>query len=434
MKKRSLRAYSFLAILLAGIIGCSPASNNNSGAATSADLAAQSTASQKQFSSGKTIEFQDLNALDISINLDQDDFVGKYGEYFEAEFSLSSDPGVPVQWTAMDSLLPPGLDIEDTTSSTSHLFGTPEFTGTWCFTLAATSADSVGIAAREVCVSATDNDKIQYPHFKSSSYLPDAIVNQIYQAKVKVVVADSAHNSMVGDVIDNVLPDGLTITPHDSAFYFAITGKFAKPDTIRFILKATEAQSQKSNYHQFQFQVVPKHESPSCRRGYYYDPDLGYCVPDTTITCGPGTYYDPVSNSCIAYPAPPPVITCGAHQHFDDFLGYCVQDAVPSCPWGTRWDPYEYRCEQEAVSCAPGFRYNWFRHQCEWQDNDRSCGAGEHFDYHDRRCERNRESCSPGWVWNGQACKPAERPHTCGANEFWDPSRMQCVPRGQTCG
>src|SRR5690606_21993431 len=100
--------------------------------------------------------------------------------------------------------------------------------------------------------------------------------------------------------------------------------------------------------------IQDKQDIPTCPAGYYFDSELGYCVPanQETQPCPVGSYYEPETNSCVPYPAPPSEIACAPGYYFDPFLATCVYAEAERCPLNYSYDVYEGRCVRLPYTCG----------------------------------------------------------------------------------
>jgi len=367
------------------------------------------------------------------IQVDEGSLQVQYGVYAEIEAKLVGNVSTAIDWQAVESALPAGLALEETQGTEVLLFGTPEFTGTWCFTLGATTADEV-VSQERLCLNSESNDEIAHPKFATDSLLPNGHLGQDYSVTIQLYRESAV--SMTGSFVDGVFPEGLELSNDDSEFQFSIWGKPAKIDAYFFVLKATNGDGQETS-QQFQMTVdgndAANPAPPSCAPGYYFDPELNRCVQNGAVACGDGTYYDPESDSCVAYPQPPPQIICGPGHYFDPFLSRCVRQSYPRCPIDYRWDTYSERCVREPYSCPIGFAYDWYFRECRsvWT---RVCRAGTYFDPHYNACIAYRRECRPGDFWNPRSDSCERNRHSCGNDQYWDNGRCHDRDRRRTCG
>jgi len=102
------------------------------------------------------------------IDVDEESLNTRYGAYSETQFNftrVSANSSTTVQWEVVSSTLPAGLELEDSEDSKILIFGTPQFTGRWCFVLSARAGDEIA-AEREICYLAEDNSEQLYPDSK----------------------------------------------------------------------------------------------------------------------------------------------------------------------------------------------------------------------------------------------------------------------------
>ncbi len=104
----------------------------------------------------------------------------KYGIYGEAEFTLIGPHQGEVYWEVNQSEIPAGLTVLQTTGSELLFYGTPEFTGQWCFVLSARMQQPDERIAKRVCYVSEDNVGLSYPRFAAERHLPLAIRGQEY--------------------------------------------------------------------------------------------------------------------------------------------------------------------------------------------------------------------------------------------------------------
>ncbi|HEX4925054.1 MAG TPA: hypothetical protein VFV50_13255, partial [Bdellovibrionales bacterium] len=365
----------------------------------------------------------------IRLNVNEADLRVVYGQYAEIEILAEpKNPATdPYEWSVTSDKLPPGLQLQDTSDKDMLLFGTPQFQGSWCFGLSVAQKKEVG--TREICLFAQDNADLKYPKFKTDRFLPDGVVDQLYQQYIELDKKTVASTKLTGDVDKTELPKGLKAEFNALKFRMKISGRASKPAIARLGVKIQDGTV--DTYKQFQIVVNLKPVSgggESCPPGYYFDPTLGYCVQDQGDNCPPGTYYEPATNSCQPYPQPPPTIDCPAGYDFDSYLSRCVPKHSPRCPLNYEWDNWERRCVRKPYTCEPGYQYSWTQKECVWIWQT-SCSYGYHWDSWERKCVRNYDYCRHGYTWDrhSQSCRPTKRCWS--SDEYWEDYTRQCRRR-----
>ena len=76
------------------------------------------------------------------ILFDDDELQVRYGEYSETEFVLdlpnyANENSIVVDWRIVGAQLPAGMELQPLEDQHALIYGTPQFVGRWCFTLAA---------------------------------------------------------------------------------------------------------------------------------------------------------------------------------------------------------------------------------------------------------------------------------------------------------
>jgi hypothetical protein len=304
--------------------------------------------------------------------------------------------------------------------------------GEWCFVLSA-RLPSTQVVSKQICFAADDNADLNYPRFTTDRFLPAAAPGEPYQQAIGVD-AQSANGFNGGLVVGN-LPSEISVFADPAASQFEIQGTFPAAGDFNFVLQAQNESG--TNYRQFEVLVeTPQPGNGSaeqCPAGYYFDPNLGYCVQNASVSCPDGTYYDPTDNACIQYPAPPPTVVCGPGYHFDPYISQCVRDGVPRCPLNYHWDSYYERCVRDPYSCPMGYRYDWSIHECV-RAYVNECPPGTHFDPYLNRCEANFVHCPPGFFWDPRLNQCVHPVQSCPPGEFWDPAIHGCRPQQIHCG
>ncbi|MBI4404589.1 MAG: hypothetical protein HY537_10530, partial [Deltaproteobacteria bacterium] len=374
------------------------------------------------------------NTTGPSIALEEKDLRVVYGKYVEMEATLLGIPeGEPVEWAIAENSVPVGLELEGSSSSSVLIFGTPLFTGEWCFVLSAKLASATKLF-REVCFLGDEHETLVYPKFQTDRLLPVAKVGQHYN---EVVQLDSQSSSEIrGEFYDGTLPDGFEFTPDDANFAFQFWGKASAPSDSIFVLKAVNPEGAES-YRQYRLQVIDEQPGPGpgpeplCPPGYYYDTNLGYCVPIEQVICGPGTYYDAFEKKCMPYAPPPPQVICPPGSYYDHFLHACVAIETPRCPWGTHWSSCYNRCVPDFHYCPPGYRWSYATQSCE-RVCSHDCPAGMHYSPHHGKCVPHH-SCPPGYFFDHLTQSCVHHPNKCGFGLHWDPILKRCVGNHPHC-
>ena len=182
-------------------------------------------------------EHQDRGAL---IVFDDDDLQVRYGEYSETEFTLAlpryhdtNESRVIIDWQVIGAQLPAGMELQPLEERQALVYGTPQFVGRWCFTLAAQfellseleSSDppsDLHSTSRQVCFFAGHNEQLSYPHFSTSTRLDRAEKNSKYSEKIRFEHGD--RRTSVSVAWHN-LPNSLEIETRNRRGYVKISGK-----------------------------------------------------------------------------------------------------------------------------------------------------------------------------------------------------------------
>ena len=400
--------YAVVAALL--INGCS--SSNNPSAAAPAPGAAPTAA---------LVGVPTLNYNPQSLQV-------SYGTYSESEFNLPTNDGSTVTWQVTNGTIPPGLQIQDTQSAELTLYGTPQFTGQWCFALTGTSAAGLK-AGNEVCYTSLENSSRSYPKIVTDKVLPVAVLNTAFGTTIEV--KDDGATAVNGQLYDSVLPDGITFSQNQDApapgqnYQFYLEGTPTEVGSFPISFSVSDSNGN-FVYKQFRLTVVAAADTTStgtptaqCPEGYFFDPTLLYCVQSTEQVCGPGTYYEASIGSCVAYPSAPSGITCGPGTYFDPFLSQCEMSGGYRCPLNYTWDNYSQRCEREAFTCGFGQRYDWFYLSCvnTWSN---SCPIGTHYDWYASNCVANEIGCPWGSYYDFASGSCQTNSLYCGVGFYWN--------------
>ena len=182
-------------------------------------------------------EYQNRDAL---IVFDDDDLQVRYGEYSETEFILAlprhhdtRENPVIVDWQVVGAQLPAGLELQPLEARQALIYGTPQFVGRWCFTLAAqfeflprpldSSAPppTMHRTSRQACFFAAHNEQLNYPQFSTATRLDRAEINRTYRERIRF--ADPARRVRVSVAWHN-LPNSLKIETHNRRNYVKLSG------------------------------------------------------------------------------------------------------------------------------------------------------------------------------------------------------------------
>ena len=182
-------------------------------------------------------EHQDRGAL---IVFDDDDLQVRYGEYSETEFTLAlpryhdtNESRVIVDWQVIGAQLPTGMELQPLEERQALVYGTPQFVGRWCFTLAAQfellpelgssePPSDLRRTSRQVCFFAAHNEQSSYPQFSTATRLDSAEKNREYSEKIRFEHGD--RRTSVSVAWHN-LPNSLKIESRNRRGYIKISGK-----------------------------------------------------------------------------------------------------------------------------------------------------------------------------------------------------------------
>ena len=174
------------------------------------------------------------------IVFDDDDLQVRYGEYSETEFTLAlpryhdtDESRVIIDWQVIGAQLPAGMELQPLEERQALVYGTPQFVGRWCFTLAAQfellpeleSSDppsDLHSTSRQVCFLSAHNEQLSYPHFSTSTRLERAEKNSKYSEKIRFERGD--RRTSVSVAWHN-LPNSLEIETRNRRGYVKISGK-----------------------------------------------------------------------------------------------------------------------------------------------------------------------------------------------------------------
>ena len=376
---------------------------------------------------------QDSNDQRLEISYDVEGALVKYGEYFELELNLEADTDEQVRWDVVFASLPAGVELEDSRTGQAALFGTPEFTGQWCFTVQARIGDSGKQGIEEVCLAASDNESMVYPRFKTDSLLEE--VEQSHSFDRTIEVERHQRLSWKAEVASTSMPDSVRFNELRSRNEVELSGKIDEIGLFDMVIVLSD-ENDHVNYRQFRLNVVEEgaDDQYQCPPGYYFDGTLGYCVQSRLDTCPASQYYDPVSDRCLDYDRSQ---RCGYNSYYDHWLNRCVVVGYPRCPWNYRYDAFFNRCVRTYFRCSYGEYYSHIANRCVRDSYHRQCGIGSHFSYALRRCVSNTRYCGVGRYWSPSRnrCVNNSRRRYCGS-DVWDPRANRCVSRSRyrRCG
>ncbi|MCB0413862.1 MAG: hypothetical protein KDD50_05985 [Bdellovibrionales bacterium] len=364
----------------------------------------------------------------FQITIDNQELDLSFGQYAETEAILEGDYREPITWNYDSAQIPQGLNIEDSSSESLLIYGTPQFTGRWCFILTAQDAFQ-NTASEQVCYHSKDDESAYYPKYKTTEPIFVASENEYFHESIGI----DREELIEGGIVSGETPPGITYEFNRRTEEIEISGTPWSAGTYEFIAKIGyrgDESGYSDNYRQFRIIVSPEDVSDddrtTCPSDYYYDHEKGYCVPYGQNCIG-DTYYDSELNRCLPYPAPPRGTYCGPNQYYDQFLNRCVVRGYPRCPINSRWDNYYDRCLPTGYYCGIGERYSYVLRMCVPVWRDRSCRIGTHYDYARDRCVPNRTRCGRDEFWNGRRCE--RNTPACGVGRYWDPRRQRCVWR-----
>ena len=362
----------------------------------------------------------DVNGLDFNskINYNQDDLSVKYGEYSEIEFSVTSNEDL--EFSIISEMTPVGMELVEIEGNATILAGTPEFTEKFCFVLSAKSKTSDFATSDRVCLFAEENENIEYPKFLTSMYISKFNKDKYASTRISLTQGSNAEvNFVLGE-----LAQGLDVESQNNSL--VIKGTSETSGVFEFLVVAEDTNRGVYTYKQYQLTVDESQNNEyQCDTGYYYDDDLGYCVPNSGKVCPTGEFYDSQSNSCVRY-STPSHITCAPGSYYDHFLYRCVQNNYNRCPYNYEFDGYRNRCVRLPNTCSIGYRYNWNTRSCVYVGY-RICRAGSFYSSFYNRCITSYRACRIGNFWNGSNC--IRRNYRCNSRNYWDPSSSLCRRR-----
>ena len=171
---------------------------------------------------------------------DDDELQVRYGEYSETEFTLAfpryrdtNENRVVVDWQVIGAQLPAGMDLQPLEERQALIYGTPQFVGRWCFTLAAQFELLPELGAsgppselrrtdRQVCFFAARNARLSYPQFSTSTRLDRAEKNRDYSEKIRF---EHMNRRTRVSVAWHNLPQSLKIETRNRRGYVKISGE-----------------------------------------------------------------------------------------------------------------------------------------------------------------------------------------------------------------
>ncbi|MCC7403883.1 MAG: hypothetical protein IT288_05740 [Bdellovibrionales bacterium] len=407
---------SMLLALVIGLTAC--ADSNNNSARPSAD---------PRFTT-------DFGGDGGRLLFDEKELVGRYGDYQELEIALEEDPAQPARWVLLNNTLPAGLSIAEVARNRAVIYGTPEFTGSWCFVIGARVEERLKATA-SLCMHAEDNDGVQYPRFTTDRRLPTAKLERDYDQEIKFKGKDGEWGtSFESDLFESQLPEGMNWRKRLAATAINLSGYPKAAGVYNFAFQIKDSEGHK-NTRQFELRVIDQDEQRySCPPGYYFDETVGYCVQIRLDTCPDGTYYNPDTNSCVQYPTPPPTIRCQPGYYYDHYLDMCVRSGAPRCPINHHWDSYYGRCVAEPYVCGIGEFYDWDLRICVRRPHHRSCPIDSYWDSYYGRCMPSHRWCPIGSYWDSYLGACVRTSRDCYPGDVWDPVLNRCVDRVRYCG
>ena len=363
---------------------------------------------------------------------DEQELVGRYGDYQEIEVALDEDPAQPVHWDLLFNSLPAGMHLAEVERNRSLIYGTPEFTGTWCFVLGA-RVDQKIRATSNICLHAEENTALEYPKFETGRKLPNGQVNEDYKTDIDIDLV-SSWDSYDAELFESELPPGMKWRKRFSKNAIKVKEEPTESGLFNFAFQIVDGKGRK-NTRQFELRILEEEEPGySCPPGYYYDDVVGHCVQDKLDTCPDGTYYDPEENQCIQYPAPPPTIRCQSGYYYDHYIDRCVRLGAPRCPNNYHWDSFRGRCTRLPYTCRIGERYDWDLEMCVRRRHHRICPIDSYWDSYYGRCVSRNRMCPIGSHWSRVAGRCIRSGRGCRNGDLWDPARNRCVGRVRYCG
>ena len=100
--------------------------------------------------------------------------------------------------------LPVGLSVEQSETGSVLIYGTPKFTGRWCFTLEAEDAAN-NYNFEKVCLHSADNDSLYYPKYGLDEPNFTAIEDQLFEQYIDI----DREEIIEGGVATGQIPPGI---------------------------------------------------------------------------------------------------------------------------------------------------------------------------------------------------------------------------------
>jgi hypothetical protein len=218
-------------------------------------------------------------SIEQKIIVREQELATHYQEYFETKIQLSNANTQAVHWKVAAQSLPDGLYLEETVNSEITLFGTPTFSGEWCFALKA-EVDSGSQSTKRICLYGQEPENSDSLQFATGEVLTFAEPHAAYSEKIEFRSTDFYPNGKV-EVIDGALPAGIDIAFSDQEQALILSGTTQSEGVFTFALRITDT-NEKTLSRQF---ILTSRNRPqnrsehSCAPGYTFDEDLRYCVP-----------------------------------------------------------------------------------------------------------------------------------------------------------
>ncbi len=367
----------------------------------------------------------DFEVLDLQnglqLEVDENDLEVTYGEYVRIPIHLNQYPRGNVSWEIVEAELPNGLETEDVSQSEFVISGYVAFTGTWCFTLAATESSTGDTGYREICLFGNDNPELNHPRFETPSYLRAQEISDYFTEVVSVESLDGRPVTLY--IERGNVPEDVSFDVEGSSTVVA-SGWVSQEGRYYFVVNAIDDFDRETS-RQFQFHVYRKVHD--CGPNEYFDTNLNRCVPDPIDSCPSGTYYDPELDRCISYP----IESHCPNGYYRDYAGHCVPYRR-ICPIGWHYSRYENRCLPNWPThyCPIGYKYNYYLEVCV-RDTWYGCPWGYHWDYSRLRCVRHdwdRRDCRFDERWSDHQHRCIPRDRVCGPGTHWDRHRDRCEP------